>query len=126
MRLVIWHGYLLGGTGSNVYTRQLAREWAQAGHDVAVVSQDPDPGAYDLGGATACTADVGPLLPVFVMDTYAGRDVRLLGDCSRPSSTTGWQRTPRRCATCCPRTSFSATTSCSAGRSGLRPEPGTP
>ena len=28
MRIVIWHGYLLGGTGSNVYTRQLAREWA--------------------------------------------------------------------------------------------------
>ena len=27
VRILLWHGYLLGGTGSNVYTRQLAREW---------------------------------------------------------------------------------------------------
>jgi hypothetical protein len=32
MRIFIWHGYLLGGTGSNVYTRQLTREWSGAGH----------------------------------------------------------------------------------------------
>ena len=25
MRILLWHGYLLGGTGSNVYTRALAR-----------------------------------------------------------------------------------------------------
>ena len=83
MRLVIWHGYLLGGTGSNVYTRQLARAWARSGHDVVVVSGEPDPGAYDLGGARAVRADVGPLLPVFVLDRYDGRDVRLLTDCPR-------------------------------------------
>ena len=29
MRILLWHSYLLGGTGSNVYTRQLAREWAR-------------------------------------------------------------------------------------------------
>ena len=29
MRIVLWHGYLLGGTGSNVYTRALAREWSR-------------------------------------------------------------------------------------------------
>ncbi len=33
MRILLWHGYLLGGTGSNVYTRALAREWSRAGHD---------------------------------------------------------------------------------------------
>ena len=33
MRILLWHGYLLGGTGSNVYTRALAREWSAAGHD---------------------------------------------------------------------------------------------
>ena len=37
MKILLWHGYLLGGTGSNVYTRALAREWARAGHDVTVV-----------------------------------------------------------------------------------------
>ena len=36
MRILLWHGYLLGGTGSNVYTRSLAREWSRAGHDVTV------------------------------------------------------------------------------------------
>ena len=51
MRILLWHGYLLGGTGSNVYTRQLAREWARAGHDVTVFSQEPHPELYDLGGA---------------------------------------------------------------------------
>ena len=31
MRILLWHGYLLGGTGSNVYTRALAREWSRRG-----------------------------------------------------------------------------------------------
>ena len=34
VRILLWHGYLLGGTGSNVYTRAVAREWSRAGHDV--------------------------------------------------------------------------------------------
>ena len=83
MRILVWHGYLLGGTGSNVYTRQLAREWARAGHDVTVVSQEPHPERFDLGGATAVRPDVGGLLPVFVLDRYEHYDVRLLQDCSR-------------------------------------------
>lgn len=83
MRIVLWHGYLLGGTGSNVYTRQLAREWSRAGHDVTVLCQDPEPGRYDLGGARVERPDVGGLLPVFVLDRYEGYEVRLLQDCSR-------------------------------------------
>ena len=51
MRIFLWHGYLLGGTGSNVYTRALAREWSRAGHDVTVFSQEPHPELHDLGGA---------------------------------------------------------------------------
>src|SRR6266403_331534 len=51
MRILLWHGYLLGGTGSNVYTRALAREWSLAGHDVTVVCQERHPEQYDLGGA---------------------------------------------------------------------------
>ena len=83
MRILLWHGYLLGGTGSNVYTRQLAREWRRAGHDVTVLSQEPRPGDYDLGGATTVRPEVGGLLPVFVLDRYEGYEVRLVQDCSR-------------------------------------------
>ncbi len=83
MRILVWHGYLLGGTGSNVYTRQLAREWSGAGHDVTVLCQEPHPERYDLGGARVVRPDVGGLLPVFVLDHYEGYDVRLLQDCAR-------------------------------------------
>ena len=83
MRILLWHGYLLGGTGSNVYTRQLAREWRNAGHDVTVLSQEAQPGAYDLGGAATVRPDVGGLLPTFVLDRYEGYDVRLVQDCTR-------------------------------------------
>jgi len=83
MRILLWHGYLLGGTGSNVYTRQLAREWSNAGHDVTVLSQEAQPGAYDLGGAATVRPDVGGLLPTFVLDRYEGYDVRLVQDCTR-------------------------------------------
>ena len=83
MRILIWHGYLLGGTGSNVYTSQLAREWSRAGHDVVVLSQEPHSERYDLGGALAEKPDVGGLLPVFVLDRYEGHDVRLLQDVPR-------------------------------------------
>ncbi len=83
MRILLWHGYLLGGTGSNVYTRQLAREWSRAGHDVTVLSQEARPADYDLGGAAAVRPDVGAFLPVFVVDHYAGYEVRRVPDCTR-------------------------------------------
>ena len=83
MRILLWHGYLLGGTGSNVYTRMLAREWSRAGHDVVVLCQEPDPSRYDLGGAEVGRPDVGGLLPVFVLDRYPGYEVKLVQDCSR-------------------------------------------
>ncbi|HVM16310.1 MAG TPA: glycosyltransferase family 4 protein [Gaiellaceae bacterium] len=83
MRILLWHGYLLGGTGSNVYTRALAREWARAGHDVTVFAQEPHPERYDLGGAEAVRPDVGGLLPVFVLDRYEGYTVKLLQSCTR-------------------------------------------
>ncbi|HVD24826.1 MAG TPA: glycosyltransferase family 4 protein [Gaiellaceae bacterium] len=78
MRILLWHGYLLGGTGSNVYTRAVAREWSRAGHDVVVVSQEPQPEQYDLGGAQTVRPDIGGLLPVFVLDRYEGLEVKLL------------------------------------------------
>ncbi len=83
MKILLWHGYLLGGTGSNVYTRSLAREWARAGHDVTVFSQERHPDQFELGGAAAVRPDVDGLLPVFVLDRYEGYEVKLLQDCSR-------------------------------------------
>jgi glycosyltransferase involved in cell wall biosynthesis len=83
VKILLWHGYLLGGTGSNVYTRQLAREWSRAGHDVTVLSQEPHPERHDLGTAHVVRPNVGGLLPVFVLDHYEGYDVKLLQDCTR-------------------------------------------
>ena len=48
MRLVIWHGYLLEGTGSNVYTREVARAWAGLGHDVRVICAESRPEQVEL------------------------------------------------------------------------------
>ena len=79
MRIVLWHGYLLGGTGSNVYTRALARAWSRAGHEVVVVCQERNPGAYDLGGARVVRPELPDnLLPTFILDRYEGLEPRLL------------------------------------------------
>ncbi len=80
MRILLWHGYLLGGTGSNVYTRSLARAWSRTGHEVVVFCQEPHPEAYDLAGAEVVRPDIGGLLPVFVLDRYEGLEARLLQD----------------------------------------------
>jgi glycosyltransferase involved in cell wall biosynthesis len=79
VRILLWHGYLLGGTGSNVYTRALAREWQRAGHEVVVFSQEPHPERFDLGGAQVVRPELPDgLLPVFVLDRYEGLEARLL------------------------------------------------
>jgi glycosyltransferase involved in cell wall biosynthesis len=83
MRILLWHGYLLGGTGSNVYTRSLAREWSLAGYDVTVFSQEPHPEQYDLGGAKHVRPDIGGLLPTFVLDRYEGLEARRLPELTR-------------------------------------------
>jgi glycosyltransferase involved in cell wall biosynthesis len=84
VKILLWHGYLLGGTGSNVYTRALAREWSEAGHDVVVVCQERHPEQYDLGGARVVRPNIGGVLPVFVLDRYEGLEPKLLQDCTRP------------------------------------------
>jgi glycosyltransferase involved in cell wall biosynthesis len=81
VRIHLWHGYLLDGTGSNVYTRELAKQWGRMGHQVTVVSQEPAPQHYDLGGAATVRPELpGGLLPVFVLDRYEGLEPRLLQD----------------------------------------------
>jgi glycosyltransferase involved in cell wall biosynthesis len=81
MRLAIWHGYLLEGTGSNVYSRELARAWTRAGHEVVVVCQERHPERLGLDGVEIVRPELPDgLLPVFVLDRYEGLDARLLQD----------------------------------------------
>ena len=77
MRVLLWHGYLLGGTGSNVYTRALAREWSRAGHEVVLFCQERHPELYDVGSAEIVRPEIGGTLPVFVLDRYEGLEARL-------------------------------------------------
>ena len=103
LRILLWHGYLLGGTGSNVYTRALAREWSRAGHDVVVVCQERHPERFDLGGAGSSGRSSRGLLPVFVLDRYEGLEAKLLQDFTRGRARrASSRRTRRRCASCCP------------------------
>src|SRR3989442_12728476 len=83
MRILLWHGYLLEGTGSNIYTRAIAREWGRAGHEVVVFCQEPNPERFDLSGAEVVRPASGPLLPVFVLDRYEGLEPVLLQDMPR-------------------------------------------
>lgn len=43
MRILIFHGYLLGGTGSNVYSARLAEALVRIGHEVHILSQERHP-----------------------------------------------------------------------------------
>ncbi len=46
MRILVFHGYLLEGTGSNVYNARLAATLAALGHDVHLLCQDRHPGHH--------------------------------------------------------------------------------
>jgi glycosyltransferase involved in cell wall biosynthesis len=83
MRILLWHGYLLEGTGSNIYTRAVAREWSRAGHDVVVFCQDPAPDRFDLAGAEVVRPQLDTRLPTFVLDRYEGLEPVLLQDMPR-------------------------------------------
>jgi glycosyltransferase involved in cell wall biosynthesis len=83
MRILLWHGYLLEGTGSNIYTRAVAREWSRAGHDVVVFCQDPAPERFDLAGAEVVRPQLDTRLPTFVLDRYEGLEPVLLQDMPR-------------------------------------------
>ena len=81
MKILLWHGYLLGGTGSNVYTRSLARAWSRFGHEVVVFSQDPNPSAHEgLEGVTFVRPQLDTRLPVFVLDRYEDLEAAYLQD----------------------------------------------
>jgi glycosyltransferase involved in cell wall biosynthesis len=83
MRVLIFHGWLLRGTGSNVYNASLARALAQLGHEVHLLCQEreaPDLGARAPGSVTIHNPDIGGVLPVFVRDEYEGFEVKTFGE----------------------------------------------
>jgi len=96
VRVLIFHGYLLSGTGSNVYNSELAAALVRAGHEVHLLCQDRDPlvldwvdaaGDWGSGGlriqtrreparATVYRPDIHGLLPLYVADRYEGVEAR--------------------------------------------------
>lgn len=106
MRVLIFHGYLLRGTGSNVYNANLAQALARLGHDVHLLCQDREAASLPWvdavgswaggvlsvtatgndgaaeGSVTAYVPDIGGLLPVYVADRYEGFTSRTFGELS--------------------------------------------
>jgi glycosyltransferase involved in cell wall biosynthesis len=107
VNVLLWHGWLLEGAGSNVYTARIAESYRQMGHDVTLVCQEPHPERFPwidawghatsagvelerrrstTGGAGRCTVlrpRIGSLLPVFVIDEYEGfPQVKRFVDCT--------------------------------------------
>jgi glycosyltransferase involved in cell wall biosynthesis len=96
VRILIFHGYLLHGTGSNVYNANLAESLARAGHEVHLLCQDREAdelgwvdatGDWDAGHLRVSTRrepalvtvyrpDIAGVLPVYVADVYEGFDAR--------------------------------------------------
>ena len=99
MRILIFHGYLLRGTGSNIYNANLARALREAGHEVHLFCQDGAPDELDWvdrvgdwgprglevtdldrpsnrGSVTVYRPPIGKILPVYVEDPYEGFEAR--------------------------------------------------
>jgi glycosyltransferase involved in cell wall biosynthesis len=94
VRILIFHGYLLRGTGSNIYNASLVRALVDVGHEVHLLCQDRSAGELPFVDALGtweggelrvetlrepvrCTAylpDIGRVLPVYVVDPYEGFD----------------------------------------------------
>jgi glycosyltransferase involved in cell wall biosynthesis len=97
MRIVLWHGYLLSGSGSNVHTANVARVWRAGGHDVVLMCQEtlagmlgfvdseadmspgnetfveyPTKAAPAAGRCRVIRPHIGEVLPVYVYDEYEG------------------------------------------------------
>lgn len=105
MRILLWHGYLLRGSGSNIYTANVARAWRDAGHDVIVMCQERTVAGFDFidadgdfapdnssfsttpkeatpatGSCVVVRPDIAGLLPVYVYDDYEGFRVKRFVD----------------------------------------------
>jgi glycosyltransferase involved in cell wall biosynthesis len=104
MRVCLWHGWLLAGTGSNVFAAKKAESLRALGHDVVLLCQEPHPERYAFvdawatvdargvapltelgrppspGRVVALRPAIGELLPVFVLDEYEGFEAKRFVD----------------------------------------------
>ena len=97
------HGYMLSGTGSNVYVQNLCRGLVREGHDVHLLCQEKEALSYDFvavhhvvdgerierrgeqetayaGSCAVYNPEIGELLPVYVYDDYPGWRVKTFLD----------------------------------------------
>jgi glycosyltransferase involved in cell wall biosynthesis len=103
MKILMTHGYMFSGSGSNVYVQNLCRALVREGHEVHLLCQEPRPLDYDfvnehlsvngqesssLGGQDTpypgrCAVyrpGICGLLPVYVYDEYPGWRVKTFLD----------------------------------------------
>jgi glycosyltransferase involved in cell wall biosynthesis len=73
VKILIFHGYMLRGTGSNIYNANLAQALARLGHEVHLLCQDRQ---VESDGVQIHNPDIGGLLPVYVKDPYEGFEVK--------------------------------------------------
>jgi glycosyltransferase involved in cell wall biosynthesis len=97
----VWHGWLLEGTGANIYTAKVSEVWRRHGHEVVLLCQqrytdrlafvdgwsEADGTDHLLHGSPPASGrvsvvnpDIGDLLPVFVVDHYDGFRVKRFVD----------------------------------------------
>lgn len=79
MRVLLFHGYMLRGTGSNIYNANLARALARLGHEVHLLCQDRE---VRIEGVEIHNPDIHGLLPVYVRDPYDGFEVKTFPELS--------------------------------------------
>ena len=98
MHLVILHGYVLRGTGSNIYSTNVAKSWRSMGHAITIVCQELKPDTLDYvdeyfigtenipktapspGNIRVVVPDIDKLLLVYVYNKYEGFTVKELRD----------------------------------------------
>jgi glycosyltransferase involved in cell wall biosynthesis len=103
VKLLMTHGYMFSGSGSNVYVQNLCRALAREGHETHLLCQEPRPLDYDFvdeyfavsadgveslgkqetpypGRCVVYLPEIGDLLPVYVYDDYPGWRVKTFLD----------------------------------------------
>jgi glycosyltransferase involved in cell wall biosynthesis len=79
MKILVFHGYMLRGTGSNIYNANLTRALARLGHEVHLLCQDRQ---VEIEGVEIHNPDIHGLLPVYVKDPYEGFEVKAFPELS--------------------------------------------
>ncbi len=79
VKFLVFHGYMLRGTGSNIYNANLVRALAGLGHEVHLLCQDRE---VPIEGVEIHNPDIGGLLPVYVKDPYEGFEVKAFPELS--------------------------------------------